>query len=210
MSEPGEKDSPDFSYWLGIFDVYKIPLLFFLIGLILLGGGLIYLLMDRQKDPEITIKHLDKESANIAKNILFKVDVSGAVNKPGVVELPSNSRVQEALIHAGGFAPNADANWITKNLNLAAKLIDGQKIYVPFANELTNTPNTPNISNNSNISININDASAKTLEDLPGVGAVTAEKIISGRPYESIEQLLEKKTVGKSVFEKIKDKITVY
>ncbi|MBI3981227.1 ComEA family DNA-binding protein [Candidatus Microgenomates bacterium] len=211
MSEPGEEDSPDLSYWLGLLGLYKIPLLFFLTGLVLLGGGLMYLLMDRQKAPEITIEHSNRESANKLGDALIIVDVSGAVKKPGVVKLSGNSRLQEALIQAGGFAQNADVNWITKNLNLAAKLIDGQKIYVPFEKENYSTANNSNISPDfNNRLININSASSQELEELPGVGEVTAQKIIESRPYETIGQLLEKKIVGKSVFEKIKDQITVY
>jgi competence protein ComEA len=55
--------------------------------------------------------------------------------------------------------------------------------------------------------ININSASEKELDNLPAIGAVTAQKIIAGRPYGSVEELLQKKIVGKKAFEQIKDKI---
>jgi len=58
--------------------------------------------------------------------------------------------------------------------------------------------------------VNINQASAEELDALPGIGPVTAQKIISNRPYQSAQDLLEKKVVGQSEFTKIKDEVSVY
>ena len=58
--------------------------------------------------------------------------------------------------------------------------------------------------------VNINTASQSDLESLPGIGPVTASKIISDRPYQIVEDLVNKKAVSKAVFEKIKDQIVVY
>ena len=110
----------------------------------------------------------------------------------------------------------ADKNWIAKNINQAQKLIDGVKIYIPQKTE-TNQELTQNNSLNalktsSNLTqlININTATAMVLDQLPGIGEVTTQKIVDHRPYKSIDELLNNKVVNKSVFEKIKDKITAF
>jgi competence protein ComEA len=57
--------------------------------------------------------------------------------------------------------------------------------------------------------VDVNNASESELDSLPGVGPVTAAKIIENRPYQTIDELVVKKAVGDSLFGKIKDKITV-
>ena len=94
----------------------------------------------------------------------------------------------------------------TKNINLAAKLNDGAKIYIPKIEE----GDPQEITDMKTSLININTASSETLDTLPGIGPATAAKIISNRPYKSLEELLDKKVVSLKVFEQIKDKITVY
>lgn len=66
------------------------------------------------------------------------------------------------------------------------------------------------IQGTSSGTININQASESELDALPGIGPVTAQKIISNRPYQSVEDLLNKKAVGASEFAKIKDQMSVY
>lgn len=146
------------------------------------------------------------------------VDVSGAVRKPGVYTLEGESRIKDALLMAGGISDNADRLRVAQTLNLAAKLSDGAKIYIPALGEQQVTAEEVSQSMSANDSqsitvgngININQASESELDTLPGVGKVTVEKIIANRPYESINELTQKKVVGASVFEKIKDKISTY
>src|SRR3989344_2035035 len=99
-------------------------------GLIFLGIGLIQFF--GQKQTEVKFEKgstvLGSESDSTAK---IKVDVEGAVISPGVYELSSGARVQDALIAAGGLASDADRN----SINLAAKMADGQKIYIPKKGE---------------------------------------------------------------------------
>ena len=141
----------------------------------------------------------------------IKVDVEGQVLNPGVYSLNADSRVQDALIAAGGLTSDANRNAI----NLAAKLIDGQKIYVPAVGESVssygNNPNQGSTLNSGDISglISINSATEAQLDSLPSIGPVTAQKIINGRPYSSIEEILSKKAVGKATFGKIKDLISL-
>jgi competence protein ComEA len=133
----------------------------------------------------------------------IKVDVDGEVAKPGLYSLKPDARVQDALIAAGGLTPNANR----RAINLALKVADGQKIYVPAVGEVSAVQSTV-LSAQSEL-ISINQASESELDKLPGVGPVTAQKIIDFRPYSSIEELVSKKAVGEKVFEKIRDLITL-
>ena len=178
---------PEFSYLLLV------------LGLFFLGGGVGFSYSRRPK-PSVSILF---PSPSPGERIL--VDVSGAVVSPGVYQLPFNSRLQLAIQAAGGLTPKADSEWVAKNLNLASKLSDGQKIYIPRKGESS----TQNTSLPTDKQININTANASELDSLPGVGLKTAEKIIQNRPYQKIEDLLLKKVVNRSVFTKIKDKIRV-
>ena len=141
------------------------------------------------------------------------VDVAGAVMKPGVYELKGNARVNEALIAAGGLGEEADREWVEKNLNLAAKVTDGQKIYIPSREESNTNKDSPR-STLQGLSlkekININTASSAELDTLWGVGEATAKKIIDNRPYGAVEELLTKKAVKNNVYEAIKDSVSVY
>lgn len=140
------------------------------------------------------------------------VDVAGAVVNPGVYELKAENRLQEGLIAAGGLSAQADRDWVARNLNLAVKLKDGAKIYIPKIGE--GTKSTTGIAGTGEVStsglVNINTASLSQLDKLPGIGPVTGQKIIDNRPYSDINELLTKKVVGNKVFEQIKEKITVY
>lgn len=172
-------------------------------GLILLGYGLISLTEPTDSSEEIIIGSTD--AAVSASKI--KADIEGAVVKPGVYELSSNSRIQDLVIAAGGLSQDADREWVSKNINLAAKVSDGAKLYVPKAGERQES--TSSIPGQANL-ININSATSKDLDTLPGIGPATAEKIIQNRPYQTLDELLSKKVVGSKVFEDIKDKITIY
>jgi len=189
---------------LAAIDKYKIPLILALLGTLFIGLGL--LLPKLHFEPkEVKVENSQEE----AKKPLIKVDVAGAVKAPGVYELAEDSRVMDAINKAGGFSNEVDASSVSLELNLAAKVVDGQKIYVKKIGE---KPTTLGLSNTNGFSslININSATAKDLDTLPGVGEATANKIISNRPYQKKEDLLTKKIVGKTTFEKIKDLISVY
>lgn len=166
-------------------------------GLALIGIGL------TGSKEEIQI--IEAEAPAPAANIL--ADVSGAVEKPGIYQFTSDSRVNDALVAAGGLSLEADRDWVSQNLNLAGKLIDGQKIYVPFKGETDTNKDSPSLRKGE--SLNINTASLAELDTLWGVGPVTSQKIIDNRPYARVEDLLEKKIVKSNVYEAIKDKITV-
>lgn len=141
---------------------------------------------------------------------LIYVDVAGAVIKPGVYQLPQDSRLEQAIIAAGGFAvETVDADYIAKELNLASKLRDGQKVYIAHKGEdRSKIPLMVSGSVQEPGKINLNSASLSELNTLSGVGDVTARKIMDNRPYESIDQLLTKKVVSQSVYAKIVQSVT--
>lgn len=183
---------------------YKIPIALTLVGVVLVIGGLII-------NPKQT--QFPKESLVTTNQALLKIDIAGAVHDPGVYELAEGSRIQDIIIAAGGVTVAADKVYLEKSLNMAQKISDGIKIYIPYKNETgLNTSNSINsvLGLETQNQINLNNATAAQLESLTGVGPATSAKIISNRPYQKVEELLSKKVVGKATFEKIKGSITVY
>lgn len=182
-------------------DQFKIPIGLALVGLVLIMGGLI---ASEFTKPKI---EYPKESI-VSGQKQISVDVSGAVIKPGVYKLDENSRVEDAVFSAGGLAENAHWEYVSKYLNMAQKLSDGMKIYIPKTGEQY----SGGVSSVAGIKsqVNINIATQVELEALPGIGPVTASKIISARPYSKIEDLLTLKIVSKKVFDQIKDSLTIY
>lgn len=191
-----------------IINKYKIPGTLGLVGVVLIAGGLF--LSSSGKKPEAVIQ-FPKES--VVENQKIMIDVSGAVINPGVYQLDSEKRVEDAIKAAGGLSDNANAEYISKYLNMAQKIADGMKIYVPFQGD----PTPPLVSGSAgqvagvktNGSVNINTGSQAELEALPGIGPVTASKIISGRPYQKVDDLLSQKIVSKTIFDKIKDSLAI-
>lgn len=175
-----------------------LPLALGGIGLILVIVGAFQFMFQKSSEPALVVE----EAKTLEQKML--VDIEGAVISPGVYQLTSESRVVDALAAAGGMSEDADRHWIEKNINLAKKVTDGLKIYIPRTGEEL-------LSEEAQVGgsvININTASATDLESLPGVGAVTAANVIDGRPFAQIEDLLTRKIVGEATFEKIKDKIS--
>lgn len=152
------------------------------------------------------------EASNAA---MITADIEGAVAKPGVYALPGGARVEDLLVKAGGFTKKADLDAAAKTLNRAAKLADGSKIFVPVMGQNIGSSQPPaGSSGKSSASlpdglVSINQSSASELESLPGVGPVTAGKIISARPYNTLEELVAKKAVGQALFLKLKDRLTL-
>ncbi len=184
---------------------YPLIAIFAIGGLIFFVLGLISLLASNRVDQGIIFEDYTASSSATLKGIL--VDVEGAVVKPGVYRITGDARIKDAFIAAGGLAENADRSFVSKNINLAQKLTDGAKVYVPDKNQNAKVKSQNYQGGDVNTQININTASLGELDGLPGVGAVTAQKIIDNRPYTSIDELVNKKAVSKSVFEKIKEKI---
>ncbi|OGK64687.1 hypothetical protein A2313_02550 [Candidatus Roizmanbacteria bacterium RIFOXYB2_FULL_41_10] len=127
------------------------------------------------------------------------IDVEGAVEKPGVYELKANSRLLDAIKKAGGLSSSADRYLIAKTYNLAKKLADEEKVYMPFWEERDS-----NVLGTFTSDLTyINSASLTQLELLPGIGPVRAQKIIDSRPYSQLEELISKKVLGEATFAKL-------
>jgi competence protein ComEA len=162
-------------------------------------------------------KSKDPVLSDIGEKLLIKVHVCGEVAVPGVYEVEKGSRVIDLIKIAGGGTEEACLD----SHNLAQEAFDGQKIYVPSQEEvvLGNTDGTcisePGIHGDGGYIpvININTASSSQLESLPGIGPVTAGKIIQYRErygtFESIEDLMDISGIGPKKFEQIKDLIDV-
>jgi competence protein ComEA len=135
--------------------------------------------------------------------------ISGAVKKPGLYELESGKRVAQALEGAGGLLESADQSYVYQQLNLAEEVSDGQSIYVPFINAQTSISSSISKTTSNTVQsskkVSINTATQSELEQLPKVGAVTAEKIIAQRPYQNLTELTEKKVLSQSTFNEIKE-----
>jgi competence protein ComEA len=141
------------------------------------------------------------------------VDVEGAVAEPGIVHLPAGSRVADALVAAGGYAPDADLAATARQLNLAALVADGDQVYVPRVGESSGGGSgTSGTSGTSNGRINLNTASPEQLDSLPGVGPVTVQKIVAARQqqrFKSLDELVERKVLTASQLAKIRDLASV-
>ena len=239
------------------FDFIRDNKLFTLIISIIINIILIVLLIlfipnNNVKDNNISISNtLDNTNENVNN---YYVEVKGAVKKPGVYELSSNSIINDLINISGGFTKNA----YTKNINLSKKITNELVVYIYSKDEykklkedkivyvtkeiLKEVPcecstydisnctnngkseivssdidsvyqsNDTNNDNNSSL-ININTASLEELQTLPGIGLSKAKDIISYRitngPFKDISDITNVSGIGNSIYEKIKDSITI-
>ena len=161
------------------------------------------------------------------------IHVTGAVRSPGVYYLSTDARVHEAIEKAGGETDRADIH----NLNLAAKVRDGEQIYVPEIREVPDVgqaapvpsavkdltspsstaspqPSVKRAAPSDGTRININTATSQELQTLRGIGPAMARRIIeyrqtSGR-FSTVDDLTNVKGIGEKTIEKLRDSITVY
>lgn len=159
----------------------------------------------------------------------IRVDVSGAVNVPSVYCFDEGSVVIDALNISKGLKKGYAKEYLTRKINLALPLKNNQKIYIPFekdvdcklqeftviAEDVENNfndtePNTDTDTEDVETTcVNINTATKEQLTTLNGVGDSTAQKIIEGRPYTQIEDLLNVNGIGQATLDKFKDKICI-
>lgn len=170
----------------------------------------------------------NSERIDNSNNEVIIVHITGAVKNWGIIELPNNSRIADAIEKAGGLTEEADIS----NVNLAYPLEDGMKIKIPNINETIDNKNIDSIedyismesgenvtsssknkgTNKINI-VNINTATQTELETLPGIGTSTALKIINYRnengKFTSIEDIKNVSGIGENKFEAIKELICI-
>ena len=178
-----------------------------------------------KKDESVVIKEDNELLITEDKdNNLYYVDIKGAVANPGVYSIESNKRVIDAIKMAGGLLDNSD----TTNINLSKYVTDEMVIVIYTKEELEKINNSidysfndayqdynnsKNKSSDNNNLININSASLEELKTLPGIGDTKAKSIIDYREsngkFNSIEDIQNVKGIGSSLYEKIKNNITV-
>jgi len=147
------------------------------------------------------------------------VHVAGAVASPGIVELPQGARVAQAVELAGGAVEGAELSAI----NLARVLVDGEQILIPMIGQVpapaaeatVSVPPPPDLSQMRDDAgrINLNQASATLLQELPGIGPALAGRIVDYREqvggFGSVEQLQEVSGIGPAVMNNVRDQVSV-
>ncbi len=141
-----------------------------------------------------------------AEDIKIRADIAGAVDKPGVYQVSEGSIVEDLISEAGGLKDNVDKKRLAQNINRAAVLEDGDKIYIPIKGEKIGPSRV-----GGEVKINLNTAKAEELELLPGVGAVTAARIINYRrehgDFKNPEDVMNVYYIDQETFDGFKDLI---
>ena len=156
--------------------------------------------------------------ASVAVKIV--VDVAGAVVRPGVYALLPGSRVTDAIAAAGGYGPRVATDRVARELNLAAPVADGARVYVPSRDDPDGGATTgagagagggPGSGSGAGL-LDLNRATQAELEALPGIGPVTAGKIIASRSsqaFRSVDDLRSRRLLGQKAFDALKSLVTV-
>ncbi len=197
---------------------------------VLLIGGVIFNLYQRDNTPffkagdDPALNHMDKANASNRANEtgevsepekLITVHVVGAVNKPGIYNLPEGARVHDAVQKAGGASEKADV----QRINMARPLFDGEQIILPERMESGSAEGeSPLLFDGAGAisggKININRASVSELTALNGIGESRAKNIVAYReengPFKTIEDIMNVPNIGTGIFSGIKEDITVY
>jgi len=214
----------------GFIDSFKPFLTRYKSEVILLGCALFIsvisaVLFFQQKNAEkiVPIVSIKSETRTTQAKQTITIDVSGAVKNPFVYTFDSHARIIDVIQKAGGLTEDADEAFVKRSVNFARIVSDQEKIYIPFLSDTTNgyilenkrvidytQPNTSSTQIADTSRININAASVLELDQLPGIGKVQSEAIFNRRPYNSIEDLVKNNIIKQSVYDKIKNQISVY
>lgn len=160
----------------------------------------------------------DMSAAEASSSVVptVAVHVAGAVLRPGVYILKPGDRVADAIAEAGGALGSAAPDAV----NLARIVSDGERIYIPTQEEAASGPLADPAGSAAGAwdasqtpgKIDINKATASELEELPGVGPATAEKIVKDReangPFRAPEDLMRVPGIGPKKFEAMRDLVT--
>jgi len=176
------------------------------LALLLIAAGLAgYLVLRPPSRPESHLHSTQDTEAQEAPQL--SVHVVGAVSYPGVYRLEEGDRVIDAIEEAGGPLPEADL----ESLNLAQTVNDGQKVMVPRLGEEAASSSSKGEGESDRV--NINNASEKELEELPGIGPTLAGRIVSYREksggFRSVEELKQVTGIGEKKFAEIKDLVEI-
>lgn len=177
---------------------------------LLLGGGLAVTALVWWNAP--TAVPVPPAAVVVEESSTATVHVAGAVQHPGVVELPAGARVADAVAAAGGATVDADLDGV----NLARPVTDGERILVPRRGEVTASGGTaPGAGSawRADGRLDLNLATAADLEELPGIGPVLAARIVDWRerhgPFTEVGQLREIPGIGERTFQNLADLVAV-
>lgn len=142
------------------------------------------------------------------------VYINGEVKSPKVYRMKDGSIMDDLIREAGGFTQNADMDRLKLQLNLASKLRDGDHIYIYSKNDSgTQTSSSSQLSSSEGGKVNLNTATKDELKTVPGIGDVTAQKIIDFREknggFKTIDDLKKIDRIGEKTFEKFKDNVDI-
>jgi competence protein ComEA len=176
------------------------------------GGGT----ADRVVAPTLPFVSTTVESTGDEPPTELVVHAAGAVASPGVYRLSPSARVADLVAAAGGLAPDADGD----RVNLASPLADGVRLYVPRVGETAPPPVDGGIDDVGSSGdgtdgglVDINRASAKELEELPGIGPATSAAIVSHRdehgPFRAVDDLIDVRGIGPAKLEQLRDLVRV-
>ena len=189
-------------------------------AILLIAVGIFYNFLKEDKEEisyeNIIVQDVENVVSNeeiVEEKEYIKIHITGQVKIPGIIELEYGARISDAIEKAGGLTEFASL----KNVNLAYKLEDGQKLYIPTTEEDVESvlmENGENIIQNTNLSgkskmININKANESELEEIPGVGPSMASKIVNYRKengeFKNIEDLKNISGIGEKKFETMRE-----
>jgi competence protein ComEA len=193
--------------------------------LAIVGGGQFLL---RQPDPPPLVLHAPPTAAPTATPEPtplppptatpppLTIFVSGAVQQPGLYQLPAEARLGDAILAAGGLTAEANGGLI----NQAEKLRDGVHVRIPTLGEAAAPPVTGRLAESdagaaaggafaSGGRVNLNSASLAQLDSLPGIGPAKAQAIIDHRPFTSVDDITRVPGIGPSTLNQLRDLITV-
>lgn len=161
------------------------------------------------REPEVASVPIERVAAAPARELLV-VHVVGEVRRPGLYRLKEGARIADAVRRAGGAQRGADL----AALNLAAPLVDGVQVLVPPRVAAGTTPPTSSQSGAEASSgpISLSSATIDQLDELPGVGPITAQKIVDYRaehgPFASVDDLDSVPGIGPTRIEQLRDLVT--
>jgi competence protein ComEA len=143
------------------------------------------------------------------------VEIVGAVARPGVYRLPAGARVADLVAAAGGYGPRVDTARVAAELDLASSVPDGARIRVPARGDPSAQPAASGGAGGGSAGsgpLDLTTATADQLDTLPGIGPVTAAKILAARdeaPFSAVDDLRSRGVLGEKTFERIRDLVTV-
>jgi competence protein ComEA len=159
----------------------------------------------RTSEPEAVQVSAAAKHEHAATERMLIIDVEGKVKRPGIITLPRGSRVHEAIAKAGGVVDGAD----TATTNLARVLVDGEQIIVGTQ---AAGPATAGGGAVAGTRVSLSSATAEQLDELPGVGPVTADSIIAYRTahggFQRVEDLLDVKGIGEKTLADLRDQVS--